>query len=94
MIQTIKKWANRATRRLATKKGLEVIIRSESMVEVLENALMRKLDHANAADMGLLDEFTKMNARLAVQPPAIKERVRQMWFEEIRKMNEQQKESQ
>lgn len=89
MIETVKKWANRATRRLAKKKGVEVIIRSESMVEVLENALGRKLDHSNAADMGLLDQFVDMNNRLTNQPPSVKERVRKLWYEELQKMNEQ-----
>ena len=82
---------NRAWRRLVKrkKKDVEIIVRSESMVEVLENALGRKLDHANAADMGLLDQFAEMNKRLETQPPSIKEQVRKLWHEELQKMNEQ-----
>ena len=82
---------NRAWRRLVKrkKKDVEIIVRSESMVEVLENALGRKLDHANAADMGLLDQFAEMNKRLETQPPSIKEQVGKLWHEELQKMNEQ-----
>ncbi len=90
---------NRVMRRFAkfNKKRVEIIIRSESMVEVLEKALGRKLDHESAADMGLLDEFVKMNDRLNGQPPQVKERIRKMWEIELKKLNAdpsgQQKES-
>lgn len=87
MLETVKKWANRATRRFAKKKHFEVIMRSESMSEVLENILKRPLNHESSLDMGLLEEFTLMNDRLASQPPHIKEKVRELWFNEIKAIN-------
>lgn len=87
---------NRFMRRLIRKKKVEVIVRSESLTEVLENILERKLNPESALDMGMLDQFEQLNKRLEVQPPTIKEKVRALWFEEIKKIkaesSDQQKE--
>lgn len=75
---------NRAIRRWMKKKDVEIIIRSESYVEVLENALGRKLEPDSAADMGLLDEFVDMNKRLDQAPQYMRQRIRKMWFEALK----------
>jgi hypothetical protein len=79
------------------RKKVEITIRSESYVEVLENALGRKLDHSNAADMGLLDQFVMMNKRLDGASLPIKQQVRRLWEQELRALraesSDQQKES-
>ena len=62
-------------------------MRSESIPEVLQNILGRKLDYESAADMGLLEQFAEMNAKLAHQPKKIQEKVRKLWFKQIRKIN-------
>lgn len=83
MIQKI----NRALKRWMRKHDAEVTIRSESYVEVLENALGRKLDTSSAADMGLLDEFVDMNKRLEQAPQYMRQRIRKLWYEAIKEMN-------
>lgn len=64
-------------------------MRSESMPEVLSKILGRQLDYQSAADMGLLDQFAEMNAKLAHQPKKIQEKVRKLWFKSIRKINKE-----
>lgn len=81
---------NRAVRRFLKKKKAEVTIRSESYVEVLENALGRKLDHSNAADMGLLDQFVMMNKRLEGASLPIKQQVRRLWEQELKALKEKE----
>lgn len=65
----------------------EIIVRSESVVEVLENILKRKLDYKSAADMGLLDQFTQLDDRLKGAPPSVKENVRKLWAKSIKKIH-------
>jgi len=94
MIGKLNRFARRMIRRNPDK--YQVVVRSESMVEVLEKMLDRKLDHGSAADMGLLDSFSEMNKRLSNAPPAMQEAVRQIWFNGIKEIkassSEQQKE--
>ena len=87
MLGKLNRFARRLIRRNPEK--YEVVIRSESNVEVLEKMLERKLDHESAADMGLLDSFAEMNKRLANAPPAMQERIRLIWREAILDMRKQ-----
>lgn len=86
---------SRAIRRMLRKKKAEIIVRSESVTEVFEKFLGRKVNPESTVDMGMLDLFNDMNQRLAMAPPETRQKVMKLWFSSLTaESSDQQKEGQ